>query len=501
MFIRTRKRCAAALAVLLSTISLASPAAAIAEQQARADLNGDGVVDVFDFVLSKRAAVTENAPISFSISEAEGAPGEVVTVTAAVSGGTGFTMMSFNLNYDAALDLGVPEGADHFIEENTELFHEQPISLMDLRTKHILYCATPVFSEPVTDAELFRVSFRIPEDAQDGTVYQLIPEKAEFFGDNTREAAVLTQRGRIKVSAAKTSLPPEETVTTAVTTTTTETSATTTTTTTTTTTVTTTTVTATTSVSSSSSTTKPTTVSSSSSSTVKTTTTQALVLPSPEGVLKRGIDVSFWQGNIDFKKIAKDPHGQFAMLRAGYGKYAKQEDPKFQTYYKDATAAGVPVGAYWYSYAMTPDEARIEAHACAQVLGDRQFGYPIAYDVEDKSQNAALLSGKMTKDDLSTIVDAFCSEMEKLGYYVVIYTNPYFRSFMNDSTVKRYDVWVANWRVTKPNFKESYGMWQYGSTHMNVGTDAIAGIPGECDLDLCYRDYPAIMKQKHLNGF
>ena len=113
MFIRTRKRCAAALAVLLSTISLASPAAAIAEQQARADLNGDGVVDVFDFVLSKRAAVTENAPISFSISEAEGAPGEVVTVTAAVSGGTGFTMMSFNLNYDAALDLGVPEGADH----------------------------------------------------------------------------------------------------------------------------------------------------------------------------------------------------------------------------------------------------------------------------------------------------------------------------------------------------------------------------------------------------
>jgi len=212
--------------------------------------------------------------------------------------------------------------------------------------------------------------------------------------------------------------------------------------------------------------------------------------------LKRGIDVSTFQGTIDFNKVAKDPFGQFAILRAGYGRYAKQEDPRFKSYYNGAKAAGIPVGIYWYSYAMTPDEARLEANACAQVLGDRKLEYPVAFDMEDPKQMS------LTKEQFSAVINAFCDEMEKKGYYVVLYGNPNtLKYYTLQSTIDRYDIWIANWYVKKPAFSCNYGIWQIGSTKMIVGTEAVSGVSCECDLDFCYCDYPAIMIRKHLNGY
>ena len=79
----------------------------------------------------------------------------------------------------------------------------------------------------------------------------------------------------------------------------------------------------------------------------------------------KGIDVSVHNGDIDWGKV-KATGIDFAILRAGYGKLAKQKDAKFEDNYKGAKAAGIPVGAYWYSYATTPDEAKLEAEVLSR---------------------------------------------------------------------------------------------------------------------------------------
>ena len=96
-----------------------------------------------------------------------------------------------------------------------------------------------------------------------------------------------------------------------------------------------------------------------------------------------GIDVSKHQGVIDWSKVKTD----FAILRAGFGRYASQKDPQFERNYAGAKAAGIPVGAYWYSYARSAEEAREEAKACLQVLQGKQFEFPIYFDIEDCSQS------------------------------------------------------------------------------------------------------------------
>ncbi len=146
-----------------------------------------------------------------------------------------------------------------------------------------------------------------------------------------------------------------------------------------------------------------------------------LVRSSP--ALAHGIDVSKHQGTINWDAVAADPSVQFAILRAGYGRYESQKDPTFDTINWDAVAAdpsvqfailragygryesqkdptfernyaeckrlGIPVGAYWYSYATTPADAATEGRLFAQVLAGKQFEYPVYFDQEDGSIPAA----------------------------------------------------------------------------------------------------------------
>lgn len=99
----------------------------------------------------------------------------------------------------------------------------------------------------------------------------------------------------------------------------------------------------------------------------------------------KGIDVSVHNGNIDWQKV-KSAGIDFAILRAGYGRLASQKDEKFEQNYAAAKAAGIPVGAYWYSYAMTPEEAELEADVFLSVIKGKQFEFPVYYDVEKKKQ-------------------------------------------------------------------------------------------------------------------
>ena len=203
-------------------------------------------------------------------------------------------------------------------------------------------------------------------------------------------------------------------------------------------------------------------------------------------MIKYGIDVSQWQGDIDWNAVKTD----FAILRAGYGKIASQMDVKFERNYKGAKAANIPVGAYWYSYAVSPDEAREEAKVFMQFLKGKQFEYPVYFDVEEAKTLA------LGRDRVSDIIIAFLDEMEKAGYFAGLYMSASpLTTHTTDFVKKRFAIWVAHYGVTKPTYAGQYGMWQYSST------GKVDGIKGNIDLNECYVDYPREIKADGKNGF
>jgi GH25 family lysozyme M1 (1,4-beta-N-acetylmuramidase) len=202
----------------------------------------------------------------------------------------------------------------------------------------------------------------------------------------------------------------------------------------------------------------------------------------------KGIDVSKWQGNIDWAKV-KAAGIEFAMLRGGFGKTTSQLDSKFEQNYRNAKAAGMPVGVYHYSYAKSVEDAKKEAQFCLSYLKGKQFEYPIAFDIEDNSQ------ANLGKSTLTAIAKAFCEEVEKAGYYVCIYANlDWLKNRLDMIALSDYDVWVAQW-ASKCTYGGAYGMWQYADK------GRVNGIDGFVDLDEAYKNYPNIMKSNGLNGF
>lgn len=206
-------------------------------------------------------------------------------------------------------------------------------------------------------------------------------------------------------------------------------------------------------------------------------------------IVTRGIDVSHHQGTIDFGKVKKAGI-QFAILRAGYGwkDREKQTDRCFSENYRMAAEAGLPCGAYHYSYATTPQEAEQEADFFLSLTAGKRFGYPLSFDIEDKTQAA------LSREALADIVIAFCDKVERAGCYVCYYSNlDWVKNRLNSERLKRFDLWLARYN-TFPGY-EGIGMWQYS----NRGR--ISGIGGNVDLDFAYKNYPAIMAEKGLNGY
>lgn len=200
----------------------------------------------------------------------------------------------------------------------------------------------------------------------------------------------------------------------------------------------------------------------------------------------KGIDVSACQKSIDWTKVQTD----FAIIRAGYGRYEKQKDSEFEANYAGAKKQGIPVGAYWYSYAVTPEEASAEADVFLKIIKGKQFEYPVFYDVEESKQLA------LGKEKVSAIIRAFLEKVEKAGYWVGLYMSASpLNTHVADDIKSRYTIWVANVGVTKPSYSGAYGIWQYS------WKGNISGIIGDVDLDYCYNDYPEKIKAKGLNGF
>ena len=102
----------------------------------------------------------------------------------------------------------------------------------------------------------------------------------------------------------------------------------------------------------------------------------------------QGLDLSYCQPNVDFKAVKSQGYN-FVILRAGYGRainYPNQYDPTFEKHYANAKAAGLNVGAYWYSYAISADDAKLEAQSFIKALKGKQFEYPVFFDMEEASQ-------------------------------------------------------------------------------------------------------------------
>ena len=202
--------------------------------------------------------------------------------------------------------------------------------------------------------------------------------------------------------------------------------------------------------------------------------------------MKNGIDVSRWQGQIDWKNVRTD----FAIIQAGFGREISQKDIQFEANYNGCKANNIPCGAYWYSYAQTPQDAEKEADTCLKIINGKKFEYPIYYDVEEQ---AVLNLGKAK---VSAIIRAFLKKVEAAGYFVGLYmAASHLNSYVEDDIKNRYAVWVAHIGTNKPSYSGSYGMWQYS------WTGKVNGISGDVDTDYAYVDYPAIIKNAGLNGF
>ena len=203
----------------------------------------------------------------------------------------------------------------------------------------------------------------------------------------------------------------------------------------------------------------------------------------------KGIDVSQWQGNsIDFGKV-KAAGYSFVILRAGYGRYISQKDPTFEDNYRKAKAAGLNVGVYWYSYAQSEADARAEAAVCRETINGKLFECPIYFDLEEQSQFSR------GKAFCSALVTAFCGELEKAGYFAGLYiSRSPLQNYITAEVASRYALWIAEYG-SKCNYGGSYGMWQY------TDKGSVPGVSDNVDLDICYVDYPTIIKEGGFNGF
>ena len=202
--------------------------------------------------------------------------------------------------------------------------------------------------------------------------------------------------------------------------------------------------------------------------------------------MKNGIDVSRWQGNINWSAVNTD----FVIIQAGYGRELSQKDSQFENNYNGCKAKNIPCGIYWYNYAKTPEDAEKEADVCLETIKGRKFEYPIYYDVEEQS----VLS--LGKAKVSAIIRAFLKKVEAAGYFVGLYMSASpLNNYVEDDIKNRYAVWVAHYGVSKPSYSGSYGIWQKSST------GKVNGINGDVDLNESYADYPAIIKNAGLNGF
>lgn len=200
------------------------------------------------------------------------------------------------------------------------------------------------------------------------------------------------------------------------------------------------------------------------------------------------IDVSVYQGDIDWQKV-KAAGIEYAIIRAGVGRTATQIDKCFKANVKGAKAAGIKIGAYWFGYAINPEDAKVEANAFEEVIKGIDFELPVFYDFEYDSFDYARKHGvNLSKEAASDIVITFLDSMKAKGYRVGNYTNPDCIKNAFDNRISKYDTWIAHYQsnadISKKYTYNGFNIigWQYSSK------GAVYGIKGNVDMDVFYID-------------
>ena len=202
------------------------------------------------------------------------------------------------------------------------------------------------------------------------------------------------------------------------------------------------------------------------------------------------LDVSRWQGSIDWDKVKASGLVSGVMLRVLGSKGGKPYlDPYFARNYAECARLGLPVGVYGYFKATTKAQADKELALFGQALGGRTFQLPVAVDIEDTLQAA------LSKSALTEIVAHCLGVVESWGVYALLYTGLHFGQtnlYMGGAALKPYDVWLAAYRTKKPTPDWAFGMWQY------TNSGKIPGIAKGADLSVAYKDYAGIIQRAGL---
>lgn len=206
--------------------------------------------------------------------------------------------------------------------------------------------------------------------------------------------------------------------------------------------------------------------------------------------MKKGIDISYFQGSIDFKKVKADGI-EFIIPRCGYGKSNK--DSKFSEYVAGALAAGIEIpGIYHFSYALNEENAREEARQAVKFA--QEAGLPketiIFFDLEyDSVDYAKRYAVNLDKARCIAHTNAFCQEVQNHGYRTGIYANQdYLNRMYDDATIKKYIFWYANWNGGKtPSVKCAFHQWSEKGR--------VNGIKGNVDMDYYYGGVDAPAKE------
>jgi len=196
-----------------------------------------------------------------------------------------------------------------------------------------------------------------------------------------------------------------------------------------------------------------------------------------------GIDVSYYQKDIDWNAVASDGI-DFAFIRAGYRGYSEgslNEDENFKKNIAGSINAGISTGVYFFSQAITEAEAREEAQYVLSLISGYNFTWPVVFDWEPISDSSAR-TNNLDGATLTKCAIAFCEVIEAAGYTPMVYFNKSVGYLKYDlRQIQNYEIWFAQY-VQDPDFLYDYQIWQYGAGSVN-------GIPGDCDLNIAFRNY------------
>ncbi len=211
----------------------------------------------------------------------------------------------------------------------------------------------------------------------------------------------------------------------------------------------------------------------------------AEILKNEEEVVKRGIDISYAQGEIDWETLSKSGI-DFVIMRCGRGDIdgtGPQADIRFYENIEAANKYGIDVGVYFYTYAETPAQAEREAEFMLTLLDGYTITYPVILDMEESTR----------RKDLTKIAETFLEIVAEGGYYPMLYSyQNMLDNHFSDELKEKYAIWVARLKH-KPETDYDYYIWQYSHD------GSIMGIKGDVDFDTAYRDFPEILRDYGLN--